>query len=101
MVNTQNQISQTSDLDYIVNQPYKYGFTTSVESEQFPRGISQEIVKLISKKKNEPEYLLNFRLKAYEKWTKMKNPKWAHLKHPTIDFNNIIYAYGNNYMFTF
>ncbi|ASN78714.1 putative ABC transporter (chloroplast) [Porphyra umbilicalis] len=91
MVNTQNPISQTSDLDYIVNQPYKYGFTTSVESEQFPRGISQEVVKLISKKKNEPEYLLNFRLKAYDKWTKMKNPTWAHLKHPTIDFNNIIY----------
>nr|YP_010338311.1 cysteine desulfurase activator complex subunit SufB [Bangia atropurpurea]UNJ18261.1 cysteine desulfurase activator complex subunit SufB [Bangia atropurpurea] len=91
MVNTQNHTSQTSDLDYIVNQPYKYGFTTHVESEQFPKGINEEIVRLISKRKNEPEYLLNFRLKAYWKWTKMDNPRWAHLKRPNIDFNNIIY----------
>nr|AKE98841.1 putative ABC transporter [Bangia fuscopurpurea] len=91
MVNTQNPISQTSELDYIVNQPYKYGFKTAIESEQFPRGINEEIVRLISEKKNEPEYLLNFRLKAYRKWKKMESPTWAHLKHPDIDFNNIIY----------
>ena len=91
MVNTENTISKTSDLDYIVNRPYKYGFTTSIESEQFPRGINEEIVRLISKKKKEPEYLLNFRLKAYRKWIKMKTPRWAHLKYPEINFNNIIY----------
>lgn len=75
----------------LVNQPYKYGFITDIESETIPRGLSEEVVRLISAKKNEPEFLLEFRLKAYRQWLKMSEPTWAHVDYPPIDYQNIIY----------
>lgn len=70
---------------------YKYGFVSNIETEYFPKGINEEIVRRISAYKNEPEWLLDFRLKAYRKWLSMKEPTWAHLSYPKIDYQDIIY----------
>ena len=68
--------NQTSfEIKQVISQPYKYGFQTNVETESFPKGINEEIVTLISRKKDEPEFLRQFRLKAYKKWKQMKNKK--------------------------
>ncbi|TAG85566.1 MAG: Fe-S cluster assembly protein SufB, partial [Oscillatoriales cyanobacterium] len=75
----------------LVNQPYKYGFVTDIESDTIPRGLSEDVVRLISSKKNEPEFLLQFRLKAYRKWLTMTEPTWPHVNYPAIDYQNIIY----------
>jgi Fe-S cluster assembly protein SufB len=70
---------------------YKYGFKTDVESDVFPKGISEDIVRAISARKDEPEWMLQFRLEAYRKWKEMPQPNWAHLKIDPIDFNAISY----------
>ncbi len=70
---------------------YKYGFVTDIENDQIDKGISEDVVRKISSLKNEPEWLLEMRLKAYKHWTTLKMPDWAHLKIPVIDFNDIIY----------
>ncbi len=70
---------------------YKYGFTTDIEMDYIPKGLTEDIVRLISQKKNEPEFLLEFRLKAYKKWLTMEKPDWGHLKIPEIDFSEIIF----------
>lgn len=75
----------------LVNQPYKYGFVTEIESDTIPRGLSEDVVRLISAKKNEPEFMLEFRLKAYRQWLKMAEPRWAAVGYPQIDYQNIVY----------
>ncbi|KST63927.1 Fe-S cluster assembly protein SufB [Mastigocoleus testarum] len=75
----------------LVNQPYKYGFVTDVEADTIPRGLSEDVVRLISAKKNEPDFMLEYRLKAYRQWQKMTEPKWSGLKYPEIDYQDIIY----------
>ncbi|BAW96856.1 FeS assembly protein SufB [[Synechococcus] sp. NIES-970] len=75
----------------LVNQPYKYGFVTDIETEKIPRGLSEDVVRLISAKKNEPEFMLEFRLKAYQQWLKMTEPTWAHVNYPAIDYQDIVY----------
>jgi Fe-S cluster assembly protein SufB len=75
----------------VLGQEYKYGFYTDIETEEFPRGLSEEIVAMISAKKNEPEWMLEFRLKAYRHWLTMKHPEWARLKIPPIDFQELYY----------
>jgi len=70
---------------------YKYGFSTEIESETIPKGLTEETIRLISKKKNEPEFLLQFRLRAFEKWKEMKEPTWANVKFEPIDYQNICY----------
>ncbi|MDJ1174600.1 Fe-S cluster assembly protein SufB [Roseofilum capinflatum] len=75
----------------LVNQPYKYGFITDIETDKIPNGLSEDVVRLISAKKNEPEFMLNFRLKAYRRWLEMKEPNWPHLQYPPIDYQNISY----------
>ena len=75
----------------LVNQPYKYGFITDIESDTIPKGLSEDVVRLISAKKNEPEFMLEFRLKAYRHWLKMTEPTWPHVHYPAIDYQNIIY----------
>ena len=75
----------------ITTQEYKYGFTTDVETDVVPAGLNEDIIRLISAKKNEPEWLLEFRLKAYRKWLTMPLPTWAHLDIPEIDFQAISY----------
>ena len=82
---------QNLEIRQVINQPYKYGFQTEIESETFGVGINEEIVKKISNKKNEPEFLLDFRLKAYKKWKTLKFPNWANLEVNPIDYNSITY----------
>ncbi|SFE61705.1 Fe-S cluster assembly protein SufB [Nitrosomonas sp. Nm166] len=78
-------------LQSLVNQPYKHGFVTEIESDIAPKGLNEEIIRLISAKKNEPEWLLSFRLKAYQKWLTMTEPKWQNVQYPKIDFQEISY----------
>ncbi len=75
----------------ITRSEYRQGFVSDIEQEFIPKGINEEIVRLISQKKGEPEWMTDFRLKAFAKWKTMKMPEWAHLKIPKIDFNDIIY----------
>ncbi len=78
-------------IENIANAEYEHGFETNVDQEFIPKGLNEDIVRLISAKKGEPEWLLEFRLKAYRKWITMKRPTWAHLNIPKIDYQNIIY----------
>ena len=78
-------------LDEVTSSDYKYGFITDIETEYAPKGLNEDTVRYISAKKNEPEWLLEFRLKAFSKWLKMEQPNWAHLKIPAIDFQDIIF----------
>ena len=89
----ENQINQSEEqaLEAIVTTPYKYGFTTDVDTEDFEKGLSQEIVKKISTKKNEPQFLLKFREKAFRSWKKMRSPDWSYLTIPEIDYDSIQY----------
>ncbi|MGI0479763.1 Fe-S cluster assembly protein SufB [Geminocystis sp. CENA526] len=75
----------------LVNQPYKYGFITDIESDTIPKGLSEDVVRLISGKKNEPQFMLDFRLKCYHQWLKMSEPEWAHVGYPSINYQDIIY----------
>jgi Fe-S cluster assembly protein SufB len=75
----------------LVNQPYKYGFVTNIETDTIPRGLNEDIIRMISAKKNEPEFMLEFRLRAYRQWQKMTEPTWSSVKYPPIDYQNIIY----------
>lgn len=70
---------------------YKYGFVTDIENEEFPKGLNEDIIRLISKNKGEPEWLLEYRLKAYEYWKTLKMPTWAHLNIPEIDYQDLYY----------
>jgi Fe-S cluster assembly protein SufB len=74
-----------------MNSEYKWGFETKIEVEEFPKGLSEEIVRLISAKNDEPEWMLEFRLKAYRIWLKMEHPKWSYFEIPEIDFNDLYY----------
>jgi len=75
----------------LVNKPYKYGFLTTVEKDTIEKGLNEEVIKLISQKKNEPAFMLEFRLKAYKKWKTLKCPKWGQLEFPKIDYQDISY----------
>ncbi len=75
----------------IANKEYQYGFQSPIESETVPKGLSEDVIRLISKKKNEPEWLLEFRLKSYRHWKTMKEPRWANVDYPEIDYQDISY----------
>src|SRR5215212_2530024 len=78
--------------ELLTNREYKYGFVTDIETDTIAKGLSEDTVRLISSKKNEPEWMLEFRLKAYRHWLKMKQPaNWANFNYPNIDFQNISY----------
>ena len=78
-------------LQQLVNQPYKHGFVTDIESDVAPKGLSESTIRMISAKKNEPAWLLDFRLKAYQAWLQMTEPAWANVHYPKIDFQDISY----------
>lgn len=87
-------MSEANDLkiiDEVTGGAYKYGFTTDVDADNAPKGLTEETIHFISAKKEEPEWLLEYRLKAFRTWQKMKEPNWAHLNHPPIDYQDIIY----------
>jgi len=79
------------DLKEFADREYKYGFKSDIEADQVPRGLSEDTVRLISQKKNEPAFLLEWRLKAFKHWLGMTEPSWAEVKYPKIDYQNIIY----------
>lgn len=85
------EVEKNTYLNSIINKPYEYGFYTNIESAYFPKGLSAKIIKLISKIKKEPIYLTDFRLRAYEKWIKMNEPKWGNLFYDSINYNKILY----------
>jgi len=87
MINESNETNITK----LVNQPYKYGFSTKIEKDIIEKGLNENVIKLISKKKNESKFLLDFRLKAYKKWKQMNSPEWALIKFSEINYQDIIY----------
>jgi Fe-S cluster assembly protein SufB len=78
-------------LDEVTGSEYKFGFYTDVEMDQAPKGLTEDTIRFISAKKNEPEFMLDFRLKAFRHWQTLKEPRWAHVKYPPIDYQDIIY----------
>jgi len=85
------QETQDEILEDVVNADYKYGFVTDIESENAAIGLTEDTVRFISAKKEEPEWMLNWRLKAFREWQKMPEPTWANVHFPKVDFQNIIY----------
>jgi len=83
--------TETNVLDDVVGSDYKWGFTTDVEQETLPKGLDENVVRFISAKKEEPEWMLEWRLKAFRRWQAMKEPTWANVVYPKIDFQDIIY----------
>ncbi|MBQ0752935.1 MAG: Fe-S cluster assembly protein SufB [Gammaproteobacteria bacterium] len=84
-------MSNQAELDKLVRSEYSAGFTTSVESDTLPPGLNEGVIRFISEKKGEPDWVLEWRLAAYKKWLEMKTPTWAHIHHPPIDFNEVSY----------
>jgi len=78
-------------IEELVEREYRYGFVTPIEEETVPPGLNEEVIRLISTKKKEPEWMLEWRLKAYRNWIKMEEPKWANVHYPPIDYQKIIY----------
>lgn len=85
------ELEQDTILDQVTSGDYKYGFVSDFDSDSIPSGLSEDVVRLISSKKNEPEWLLDFRLKAYKHWLTLKMPQWPHLTIPEIDYQSIIF----------
>ena len=81
----------SSDLDVLTNQDYKYGFVTDIETESIPPGLNEDVIRWISAKKQEPEFLLKWRLKAYQHWLKMSEPDWPNVTYNKINYQDIIY----------
>ena len=81
----------TRTIEELTNREYQYGFVTDVEAETVPKGLSEEVVRLISEKKREPAWLLEWRLKAYRTWLTMTEPTWQNVRYPAIDYQDIIY----------
>ena len=84
-------MSENKQIHDVINKEYKLGFETLVQSDTFAKGLNEDVIRAISAKKDEPSWLLDFRLKAYAKWLKMEEPSWAHLKYPKIDYQDIAY----------
>jgi len=80
-----------NDIRELANREYKYGFVTDLDTDAAPRGLNEDVIRLISAKKNEPEWMLAWRLKAYRHWLKMEEPKWQNVHYPGIDYQDIIY----------
>ena len=81
----------STQIESLVNREYQYGFATDIETDSIPRGLSEDTVRLISAKKGEPEWLLDWRLKAYRRWLTMKEPHWSNVTYEPIDYQDIIY----------
>ena len=88
MAAVQDTVEQVRSID--VDQ-YKYGFETNIESEKAPKGLSEDVIRYISAKKEEPEWMLQWRLDAYARWLTMQEPEWARVSYPPIDFQDLYY----------
>jgi Fe-S cluster assembly protein SufB len=83
--------TETSTIAELANKEYKYGFYTDIDVDTVPRGLNEDVIRMISAKKKEPEFMLQWRLKAFRHWLTMKEPKWAHVHYPPINYQDIIY----------
>ena len=83
--------TQAQDVEQLIKREYKYGFSTDIDQEILPPGLNEDVIRAISGKKREPEFMLNWRLQAYRHWLTMKEPNWAHVHYPKIDFQAISY----------
>jgi Fe-S cluster assembly protein SufB len=83
--------TQLNSIETLANQEYKWGFISNIEADSLPAGLNEDIIHLISSRKNEPQFMLDWRLKAYRHWLTMKEPTWANVHYPGIDYQNIIY----------
>ncbi|MDI3322692.1 Fe-S cluster assembly protein SufB [Pinibacter soli] len=81
----------STDIEKAVLKEYEYGFVTNIEADEAPKGLSEDIIRFISAKKNEPEWMLEWRLKAYNHWLKMEEPNWANVKYPKVNYQDVIY----------
>ncbi len=87
-------MSTTAEIEILANQEYKYGFTTDIEADAVPPGLNEGIIRAISARKGEPEFMLEWRLNAYRHWLNMTEPTWANIHHPPIDYQKIVYYSG-------
>ncbi len=78
-------------LEDLANQEYKYGFVTDIEADTIPKGLNEDVIRIISGKKNEPEFLLEWRLKAFRQWQKLEEPKWPNVTYPPVDYQDMVY----------
>jgi len=83
--------TQLTSIETLANQEYKWGFVTDIDADTIPAGLNEDVIRLISNRKNEPQFMLDWRLKAYRQWLKMKEPTWANVHYPAIDYQQIIY----------
>ena len=81
----------TQDIEALVRREYQHGFVTDIEADTLPRGLNEDIIRMISAKKKEPEFMLEWRLKSYRHWLTMTPPAWAHVHYPPIDYQAISY----------
>ena len=86
-----NMSNEQAIIDSNLSKEYQYGFVTNIDSDTLPPGLNEDVIRVISLKKKEPEWLLNWRLKAYKNWMKMKEPEWAMVNYPKIDYQAISY----------
>src|SRR5262245_54038855 len=80
-----------TNVEELTDRKYKYGFVTEIESEFAPKGLNEDIVRFISAKKNEPDWMLDWRLSAFRRWTQVKEPTWARVHYPRIDYQDAYY----------
>jgi Fe-S cluster assembly protein SufB len=83
--------TEVSKIEELANKEYKYGFVTEIEADTLPKGLNEDIIRQLSLKKNEPEFMLEWRLKAYRHWLTMKEPQWANVTYPPVDYQNLSY----------
>ena len=88
----QNKLTEEELLEKVTSSEYKYGFTTNIESDTIDKGLSEEVIRTISAKKNEPEWMLEYRIKAYKVWLELKEPNWANInyKKPCLKKINVV-----------
>jgi Fe-S cluster assembly protein SufB len=87
-------MSSAANIQALTNQEYKYGFTTDIEADTVPPGLNEEIIRTISAKKQEPKFMLEWRLKAYRHWLNLREPTWGNVHYPPIDYQKIVYYSG-------
>src|SRR5512142_3268901 len=83
--------TENNTIEELANREYKYGFVTDIEAETVPKGLNENIIRLISEKKGEPAWMLEWRLKAYRHWLTMEEPKWSNVHYPPIDYQDLYY----------
>jgi len=83
--------TEVSKIEELANKEYKYGFVTDIESDSLPKGLNEDIIRQLSAKKNEPEFMLEWRLKAYRHWLTMKEPHWANVQYSQVNYQDLSY----------